>query len=228
MAKEIIKVFLIIVLGHIMQRVLPKYSTYIYFLAILLASWQLFLSLSKNNRINYYLIRFRESMGSKMTYFIVAIFGAALASGYWWGIQKAFVNQKFISKELSVKQNTERKTKIINQLNQFVRNGNALLLQIGNAHSSQFPSKFPLPKNMKPFPMELEIANWSKDVYNYLIVDVRTWAEYYHNLSTRDIIINHKPYTTPQERYRASMITIMGSRIDRIIEIIKYVDRSGN
>lgn len=228
MTKEIIKVFLIIVLGHIVQMSLPKYSTYIYFLAILLASWHLFHSLSKNNRINCYLIRFRERVGSKMTYFVVAIFGAVLASGYWWSIQKVFVNQKSISKEPSVKQNTERKTKIINKLNQFVRDGNTLLLQIGNAHSSQFPSKYPLPKDMKPSPMELEIAEWSKDVYNYLIVDVQTWAEYYHNLSTRDININHKPYTSPQEKYRASMIAIMESRIDRTLEIIKRVDSSSN
>ncbi|MBC8553176.1 MAG: hypothetical protein H8D23_26450 [Candidatus Brocadiales bacterium] len=122
----------------------------------------------------------------------------------------------------------DKKTEIIDQLNQFVRNGNELLLQINSAHSSQFPAKYPLPKNMKPSPMELIIAEWSKDVYNYLIADVQIWAEYYHSLSTRDIVKNHKPYTIPQEKYRTSMIAIMESRIDRILEIIKRVESSSN
>ena len=109
----------------------------------------------------------------------------------------------------------DKKTEIIKQLNKFVRKGNALLLQIGSAPSSQFPSKYPLPKNMKPSPMELKIAEWSKDVYNYLIVDVQTWAEYYHNLTTRDIVIKHTPYTRPQQKSGNEPPTTTSSRLSQ-------------
>lgn len=130
--------------------------------------------------------------------------------------------------EVKKEQIAAKKTEIINQLNQFVRNGNALLLQIGNAHSSQFPSKFPLSKNMKPSPLELKISEWRKDVYNYLIINVPAWAEYYHSLSTRDIVIDFKLYTSPQEKYRVSMTALIEAYTERILEIIKNVNNSSN
>jgi hypothetical protein len=129
-----------------------------------------------------------------------------------------------------VKQRVDGKAEIIKQLSQFVRNGNALLLQINNAHKSQFPSKYPQPKNMKPFPMEVKIAEWNKEVYNYLIVSVPAWAEYYHRLSTHDFpSVNSKTaIITPQKKYRMAMTALVNGHIERILEIIKHVNSSGD
>jgi hypothetical protein len=134
------------------------------------------------------------------------------------------INRDYV-KESQVKQRVKRKTEIINQLNQFVRNGNALLLKISNWPISQFT---PNPKgNEKHFPMEQEIAKWNLAVYNYLKANVLSRAEYYHRLSTRNIpSINHSK--NPQEKTRAAIIALMQEDIERIIEIIEYVDSSDN
>ncbi len=214
-----------------MNSLAPQFSLYIYTFIALLVSWEAFFLLSKFNKINPCLIRFKENVGIIMSYIIVAFFGAALASGYWWGIQKVFTNQETALKESPVKQRVERKTEIINQLNQFVRNGNALLLQINNAHSSQFPSKFPPKENMKPSSMEKEITEWNSAVYNYLKDSVPAWAEYYHKLSTHDfpsINFSKTVIMTPQKKNRISMKVLIEGYIERILEIIRHVDSSDN
>ncbi len=164
-------------------------------------------------------------------YLLLLVIGIIILSStyiipYYFSKRKRIKSKYGLSSPLKIE--VEKKADIINQLNQFVRNGNDLLLQIGKTHSNQFPSKYPLSKNMKESPFVEKIAEWSDKVFNYLNTDVQTWAEYYRKLSTHDITINPKPYTIPQEKHRALLIAILQSRINRILEIIKHVDSSGN
>jgi hypothetical protein len=104
----------------------------------------------------------------------------------------------------------KKKDDIIDQLNKFVRNGNDLIIQISNAHSSQFHSKCPPMKNAKPSLAEQKTTEWSLAIYNYLKDNEPSWAEYYHNLSMpNDSSINYsKNIVVPQEKNRAILVAM--------------------
>lgn len=95
------------ILEHYMILHAPDFLLYIHLLIALLITWEVLFSLSRLNKINSCLIRFKESVGIKMSYIIIAFFGAALASGYWWGIQKAFTNQEITLEKSPVSQVVE-------------------------------------------------------------------------------------------------------------------------
>ncbi len=227
--KRLVYEFLgIFALEETVKRFAPDFLLYLYTLIALLITWEAFLFSSKYNKISSCLIRFKESVGIIMTYIIVAFFGAGLASGYWWGIQKVFAKQETEPRESPEGQAVNKKTKIIEQLSQFIRNGDALVLKIDKTHISQFPSKFPQNRNAKAFPLEQEVAKWRLTVYNYLNAHVPAQAEYYHSLSKRDFPPKNYSYMSPQQKHRASLIEFMQVYTERIIKIIEYVDKSDN
>lgn len=82
------------VLGFTLERTMnslaPQYLSYAYTLIALLITWEAFLWLSKH-KLSSHLIRFRKKMGVIMSYLVVASFGAIIAVGYWWGMQKILV-----------------------------------------------------------------------------------------------------------------------------------------
>ncbi len=126
-----------------------------------------------------------------------------------------------------LKKPKRRKAEVINQLNQFVRNGDDLLLKIDKT----FPSTFPPKPNVKSSPIEREVAEWSLAVYNYLRDNVPARAEYYHNTFTHDfshINYNIMSITSPQQKIRADLIAFIEVYKGRIIKIIEYVDSSSN
>lgn len=122
----------------------------------------------------------------------------------------------------------DKKNEIIEQLDQFIRDGKVIKLKIEIMLSSEFPSKYDAPRIKKDLPIETEFKEWSNDVYIYLHFNVLAWAEDYKRLPTQVIVKNLKRNMTRQGAYRVSMKAMVDSHIEKIIEIIKSVNSSSN
>lgn len=197
-------------LEETVRHLAPDSLLYIYTLIALIITWEGFYRLSKNSKW------FEKSFRKVTTYIIVVFIGVGLASGYWWGIKKILPNRKATNAE------------IIEQLDQFVRDGKVIKLKIESMLSSEFPSKYDLPRIKKDLPIETEFKEWSNDVYIYLHFNVLAWAEDYKRLPTQVTVKNLKRNMTRQGAYRVSMKAMADSHIEQILEIIKSVNSSSN
>ncbi len=83
-----------ILLERFMTVLAPQYSLFVYTSIALLFTCEVFLSLVNNKAIGSYLINFHRKAGSPMAFLIVAIFGAVLAMGYYYGMQKIFIEKQ--------------------------------------------------------------------------------------------------------------------------------------
>lgn len=215
MSKIILEGFIAPIVGYFVNIFAPQYLPHIATGIGLLITWQIFFILSKNKLIliTPYLIRFREKVGVFMSYFIISIFGAFLAIGYFGALQKVLPIAKqneLKPSQLGTKQNNK---KIIEDL----------LNYIGEAGGIQVRcEKNPLGKAGWG-----EFEQWNKKVHDYIAKEKElgpaqeNFLEYTENIQLNQ---DQKNFLRSFSRENANAWVCLYKRKIRLTELINKLE----